>query len=160
MKGMLMVSILAAAMLSSGCVSMAAMVGCGVGSGSGCSDETLEVTGHLDGKIFDAVFGSNDGYDGPLFERVSVEGVVTSGGSPLYQARVDLSLGSELWTVRTDRSGRYQIHGVVEPGHCSDLNFTIRHPDQRTTDPLPVKCGEQQLDYDFPHGTLIDAHLP
>jgi len=156
MKGMLVGAILAGAILSSGCVTMAVLLACSYP----CSDEwekrtdgMLEVAGHLDGKIFDAVFGSDDGYDGPLFERVSVEGVVTSGGTPLYQARADLSWGSELWTVRTDRSGRYQIHGVVKPGHCSDLHFTIRHPDQRTTGLLPVKCGEQQLDYDFPAQT-------
>ena len=82
-----------------------------------------------------------------------MEGVVTSSGTPLYQAKVDLSLGGELWTVRTDRSGRYQIHGVVEPGHCSDLHFTIRHPDRRATDRLPVECGEQRLDFDFPSPT-------
>ena len=154
MKGMLVGAIMAGAMLSSGCATMAVLIAC---SYPGCSDKgfdgALEVAGHLDGKIFDAVFGSDDGYDGPLFERVSVEGVVTSGGSPLYQARADLSLGSELWTVSTDRSGRYQIHGLVEPGHCSDLNFTIRHPDRGTTDLLPVKCGEQHLDYDFPSPT-------
>ena len=152
MKDMLVVAIMAGAILSSGCVSMAGVIAC-----LSCSDERvdemLEVTGPLDGKIFDAVFGSGDGYDGPLFERVSVEGVVTSSGTPLYQARVDLSLGGELWTVRTDRRGRYQIHGVVEPGHCSDLHFTIRHPDRRATDRLPVECGEQQLDYDFPSPT-------
>ena len=154
MKGMLVGAILAGAILSSGCATMAVLIAC---SYPGCSDkgfdEALEVTGHVDGKIFDAVFGSDDGYDGPLFERVSVEGVVTSGGTPLYQAKADLSWGSELWTVRTDRSGRYQIHGVVKPGHCSDLHFTIRHPDQRATDLLPIKCGEQQLDYDFPAQT-------
>jgi len=146
---MLVGAIMAGAILSSGCVTMAAMVGCGIGSGSDCSDETLEVTGHLDGVIFDAILGSDDG-PRDILKRVSVEGVVTSSGTPLHQAKVDLSWGSELWTVRTDRSGRYQIQGVVEPGHCSDLRFTIRHPDQRTTYPFPVKCGEQQLDYDFP----------
>ena len=152
MRGMLVVAILAGAMLSSGCVTMAAMVVCGFSSGSDCSDETLDVTTHLDGNIFDAVVGAVDGPPGVL-KRVSVEGIVTSSGSPLYRARVDLSLGSELWTVRTDRSGRYQIHGVVKSGHCSDLHFTIRHPDRRVTGLLPVKCGEQQLDYDFPSPT-------
>ena len=158
MKGMLVGAILAGAILSSGCATMAVILTCVEFPGDGnstdeCSDEELEVAGHLDGRIFDAVFGSDDGYDGPPFERVSVEGVVTSGGTPLYQARADLSWDSELWTVRTDRSGRYQIHGVVKPGHCSDLHFTIRHPDQRTTGLLPVGCGEQQLDYDFPSPT-------
>ena len=143
---MLVGAIMAGTILSSGCVTMAAVIGCG---SSGCPDETGEVTGRLDGDIFDAVFGSND----RLLERVSVEGVVTSSGTPLYQAKVDLSLGGELWTVRTDRSGRYQIHGVVEPGHCSDLHFTIRHPDRRATDRLPVECGEQRLDFDFPSPT-------
>ncbi len=90
---------------------------------------------------------------GTVLKGVSVEGVVTSGGSPLYQARVDLSWGGESWTVRTDRNGRYQIHGLGEPDRCSDLHLTILHPDQRTTDPLPVKCGEQQLDFDFPAPT-------
>ena len=155
MKGMLVGAILAGAMLSSGCVTMAAIAAC---SYPGCSDETFdkvtEVTGHLDGHIFDAVFGSGDGPRG-LLKRVSVEGVVTSSGSPLYQARADLSLGSELWTVRTDRSGRYQVRGVVKPSRCSEVHLTFRHPDQRTTDPLPVKCGEQQLDYDFPPPTPL-----
>ncbi len=151
MKRILMIGIIT--FVLDGCVTLAAIVGCGYGSSAGCSSEILEVTGHVDGAIFDAVLGSFDGYDGPLFERVSVEGVVTSSGTPLYQARADLSLGSELWTVRTDRSGRYQIQGVVKPGHCSDLHFTIRHPDQRATDLLPIKCGEQRLDFDFPSPT-------
>ena len=158
MKGMLVGAILAGAFLSSGCATMAAILTCGdlLGDGNftdGCSAEVVEIAGAADGKIFDAVFGPDDGYGGPLFERVSVEGVVTSGGSPLYQARAELSLGSELWTVRTDRSGRYQIHGVVKPGHCSDLRFTIRHPDRRVTGLLPVECGEQRLDFDFPSAT-------
>ena len=151
MKGMLVGAIMGGAILSSGCATMAVVIAC---VHDHCADEhVLDVALKVDGDIFDAVLSSDDGYDGPLFERVSVEGVVTSGGTPLYQARADLSWGSELWTVRTDRSGRYQIQGVVKPGHCSDLHFTIRHPDQRTTGLLPVKCAEQQLDYDFPSPT-------
>ncbi len=150
MKRILMIGIIT--FVLNGCVTMAAIVGCGYGSSAGCSSEILEVTGHVDGAIFDAVLGSVESPRG-LLKRVSIEGVVTSSGSPLYQAIADLSVGGERWTVRTDRSGLYQIHGVVEPGHCSDLNFTIRHPDQRTTDRLPVECREQQLDYDFPAPT-------
>ena len=151
MKGMLVGAIMAGAILSSGCVSTMAVLLCAYPDGGDCSDVVTDVTWEVDEKIFDAVFSSDDG-PVELLKGVSVEGVVTSGGSPLYQARVDLSWGGEFWTVRTDRNGRYQIHGLSEPDRCSDLHLTILHPDQRTTDPLPVKCGEQQLDYDFPLG--------
>ena len=142
---------MAGAILSSGCVATAATMACALDD---CSDDEawLDAAWKVDEAIFDAVFGSDDRPQ-DLLERVSVEGVVTSNGTPLYQARVDLSWGGELWTVRTDRSGRYQIHGVVKPGRCSDLHFTIRHPDRRATDRLPVECGEQRLDFDFPPPT-------
>ena len=161
---------MAGAIFSSGCITMAA-VGASANCG-GCSNPRgMRIANHLDGIILDVLFGSGDfpqAHLHPSFrgrprkfkkspfvsdQRVSVEGVVTSSGTPLYQAKVDLSWGIQLWTVRTDGSGRYQIQGVVELDHCSDLHFTIRHPDGRTTDLLPVKCGEQQLDYDFPAPT-------
>ena len=148
---MLVGAVMAGAIFSSGCITMAA-VGASANCG-GCSNPRgMRIANHLDGIILDALFTSDDG-PRDLLKRVSVEGVVTSSGTPLYQAKVDLSWGIQLWTVRTDGSGRYQIQGVVELDHCSDLHFTIRHPDGRTTDLLPVKCGEQQLDYDFPAPT-------
>ena len=137
-----------AMLVLNGCATMAATLGCEWEGSAGCPDEVLDVAMRLDGNIIGAVLGAADGPQ-RLLERVSVEGVVTSSGSPLEKARVDLVAGSELWTVRTDRSGRYQIHGVVEQGHCAGLHFTIRHPDRNRTDRLPVDCTEQRLDHDF-----------
>jgi len=143
---------MAGAILSSGCATMVAMVGC---VQDHCPDErAMSAAGKVDGDIFDAIFGSRglsaEAAAQKLFERVSVEGVVTSSGTPLYQARVDLSLGSELRTVLTDKSGRYRIQGSVKPGRCWRLRFTIQHPDRRAADRFAVECGEQRVDFDFP----------
>jgi hypothetical protein len=143
---------MAGAILSSGCATMVAIVAC---VQDHCPDErVMSAAGKVDGDIFGAVFGSKglsaEAAAKALFERVSVEGVVTSSGTPLYQARVELSLGSEVWMVRTDRSGRYQIQGSVKPGRCWRLRFTIQHPDRRAAYRFPVECGEQRLDFDLP----------
>jgi hypothetical protein len=124
------------------CAMTAVAVGCGSSSG-GCPAEVVDLAWHVDGKVFGAVFGSPGSP-----ERVSVQGVVTSDGIPLHQARVDLSVHREIWTTWTDRRGRYRIHGVVERGMCSDLHLTIQYSDQRKPVRLPVECSEQRLDYD------------
>ena len=74
MKGILVGAIMAGAILSSGCVTTAAIMACGLDDCDGALDAAWKV----DEDIFDAVFGSNDRPQ-DLPERVSVEGV-------LYQA--------------------------------------------------------------------------
>ncbi len=88
MKGMLLGPILAGAILSSGCATMAVTIPCVYDA---CPDEVwLDVAWKVDADILDAVLGSDDGPRG-LLKRVSVEGVVTSDGTPLYQARAVLT---------------------------------------------------------------------
>ena len=51
--------------------------------------------------------------------------------------------------VRTDRTGAYGLHDVVEPHRCKDLRVIFEHPDLGRTDPIPVVCGTRILDHDF-----------
>ena len=97
-----------------GCLTSALVVGCTLGGHECVEPSLVEVAAELDGRMIGAVIAAIPDRKYARWEPVSVEGVVTSGGTPLHQARAELLLGDDLLgTVRTDKSGRYDLHDVV-----------------------------------------------
>ena len=110
-------------------------------------DRAMEADARIAGKVIEAL--TPDPVRAP-WAHVTVEGVVTLGGAPLDQARVGLYRGSHLLgSIRTDRTGAYDLHDVVEPRRCNDLRVIFEHPDLGRTDAMPVGCGRRSLDHDF-----------
>lgn len=129
------------------------LAGCPLYGGGECKPprpELVQIAEAIDGEMFDAM--TPDPKFAPL-EHVSVEGIITSGGVPLPDAVAELRIGDELYgTVRADTSGRYQLHGVLEPQKCPALRVVLRYPDERTAEMVLIECGEHRLDYDVVSG--------
>lgn len=144
-----------------GCATAVVTVGCsggglfgspGLGGRGGCGPEVeavgVAIAVEIDRKIIEEVSEALRAEDS--WHRMHVGGVVSSAGSPVYEARAELLVDEvSLGVVRTDESGRYDLHETVGESSCSELRLVLSHPELGRTDPIRLSCEDTRIDHDF-----------
>jgi hypothetical protein len=133
---------------SSGCVmAMAGAVGGTVVGGPALGEALGEVGMEADIRMYEALYDRHNDPEPPP----SGAGVVTADGRPLTNVRVDL-INGDVVVARgvTILDGSYAFDAASMPqANCEALEVRIHHRELGAAPPIPARCGQWTIDYDF-----------